>query len=447
MLYFKQNEKLIHTECFFYEIGNTFDYSFDSIDNMLHKHYSEDLYQYGFLTFLYLGEVCLSETGSYNKYNGYFIHIGIYGSDVIIFYNLDGNFDSLPFNKINKKINLLRIDTDKLIHLFKLFIEKNYTIIKKNLREEILSLERYQKLQRLYVGEKNLNRAVYRDIFDNVYPDKIDIRKSLSSLSDLKDVIPILQKMNDMIQKEIDRLNKEIERNRQDMSRYSNAYVCDGGGPGSWKYRRIELTNYTCCQDIISTISPHRDSLVKAVNDINRYINEISYIQSKDYLSEYYNTVKEIAKILNFKVNNTFCSEKQKLVLDGSNIALYNANNKDKKTACLNNIQLITNELYKRGYREIILFIDASLRHQVENIAVFTNFISNYGLKSVEVPSGTNADLFIIDYAIKNNAIIVTNDKFRDHIESGKITLEFLKTHKLNYVIVDNQALIVNSND
>lgn len=164
-------------------------------------------------------------------------------------------------------------------------------------------------------------------------------------------------------------------------------------------------------------------------------------------MSEYYNTVKEVEKILNFKVNNTFCSEKQKLVLDGSNIALYNAHNKNKKRACLNNIQLITCELYKRGYREIILFTDASLRHQVENIAVFTNFINEYEFKYVEVPSGTNADLFIIDYAIKNNAIIVTNDQFRDHIESGKITLEFLKTHKLNYAIVDNQVLIVNNNE
>lgn len=102
MLYFKQNERLIHTECFFYEIGSTFDYNFDSIYNILHKCYKEDLYQYGVLSFRYLGEMHLSEAGSYNKQK--FINIGVYGSDVIIFYNLEGNFDSLFFNKIKKKL-------------------------------------------------------------------------------------------------------------------------------------------------------------------------------------------------------------------------------------------------------------------------------------------------------------------------------------------------------
>lgn len=145
---------------------------------------------------------------------------------------------------------------------------------------------------------------------------------------------------------------------------------------------------------------------------------------------------KDISKYKEYK-------QARQVILDGSNIALYVNNGRNtEKIAKLENINIVTDYLASKGYSVIKLFVDANLRYLDTSGMSFEDFEYSYKHELVEVPGGTRADEFLINYAKRNDAIIVTNDQFRDHIESGILTKEFYDTHHFLFVVVDNEPYI-----
>ena len=110
--------------------------------------------------------------------------------------------------------------------------------------------------------------------------------------------------------------------------------------------------------------------------------------------------------------------KKKIIVVDGSNVAW---NKKDKKKGghpVAKNIEIIIEHLKKKGFEKIIVFCDANLKYLVEDKDVYEELIQSN--KLTPVPSHTIADYFLIDYAQRYGAYIVTGDKYRDWKRDAK---------------------------
>ena len=104
-----------------------------------------------------------------------------------------------------------------------------------------------------------------------------------------------------------------------------------------------------------------------------------------------------------------------KVVIDGSNVAHFKKN-KDSKPQ-LNNILAAVDALEKKG-DEFVIIVDASLRHEIDDKEKFEKLLESENVEQVE--AGNNADHFIFELAEKENAKILSNDKFRDFSDEFK---------------------------
>ncbi|WP_409200866.1 NYN domain-containing protein [Methanobrevibacter sp. DSM 116169] len=104
-----------------------------------------------------------------------------------------------------------------------------------------------------------------------------------------------------------------------------------------------------------------------------------------------------------------------KVVIDGSNVAHYKKN-KDSKPQ-LSNILAAVDALEKKG-DEFVIIVDASLRHEIDEKEEFEKLLESENVEQVE--AGNNADHFIFELAEKENAKILSNDKFRDFSDEFK---------------------------
>jgi hypothetical protein len=99
------------------------------------------------------------------------------------------------------------------------------------------------------------------------------------------------------------------------------------------------------------------------------------------------------------------------VIVDGSNVA--HSSEGDK--ALLGNIRAVREKLIEEGYEPVIL-ADAALRHQIDDESGFEAFVESGIIK--QAPAGTDADYFILSFARELNAVIVSNDRFKDRVDA-----------------------------
>lgn len=102
------------------------------------------------------------------------------------------------------------------------------------------------------------------------------------------------------------------------------------------------------------------------------------------------------------------------IVIDGNNVAYEEST--DEGNPKFSNIEAIRNLLLDDGYKKnnIIIIVDASLRHKIDDRKKLDKSIKNNEIR--QVPSGTSADDFILSYANKFKATVLSNDTFSDYL-------------------------------
>ena len=101
------------------------------------------------------------------------------------------------------------------------------------------------------------------------------------------------------------------------------------------------------------------------------------------------------------------------LVVDGSNLMMRGG---EPSFAALESaIQSLADQVASTVSVEITTFVDASSRHRIstDERSRFEEAI-NSGVIT-QVPAGVQADAFILEFATNNNAIVVSNDRYRDY--------------------------------
>ncbi len=99
-----------------------------------------------------------------------------------------------------------------------------------------------------------------------------------------------------------------------------------------------------------------------------------------------------------------------KVIIDASNVAHFGKDKEGKKPS-LENLLKAVEALDKLGY-EPFPIADASLRHEIDEKDKFNDLLDEGNVH--QVPSGTNADHFILKMADEEDTKILSNDNFRE---------------------------------
>ncbi len=100
------------------------------------------------------------------------------------------------------------------------------------------------------------------------------------------------------------------------------------------------------------------------------------------------------------------------IIVDGSNVAWEIP---EKGRANLNNLDLAIKTLKNKGFKDIVIVVDAALRYQVQNKDQFDKLVKEGKLKVM--PAKVNGDQFILRLSDERNAFILSNDLFKEFRE------------------------------
>ena len=124
---------------------------------------------------------------------------------------------------------------------------------------------------------------------------------------------------------------------------------------------------------------------------------------------------------------------KKVVVIDGANVAYEerSAGGKPK----LSNLLKVRRELEERG-QEAVIIVDASLKYDIDDQGQLETLIRSQQVR--QVPAGTDADFFIIQFAHELDALIVTNDRYKDYAER----FPWIPERRLPYMIVKGEVVL-----
>jgi hypothetical protein len=128
---------------------------------------------------------------------------------------------------------------------------------------------------------------------------------------------------------------------------------------------------------------------------------------------------------------------KRTVVIDGANVAYEERSTGGKPK--LSNLLKVRRELEERG-QEAIIIIDASLKYDIDDAEQLETLIRSQQVR--QVPAGTDADYFIIQFAHELDALIVTNDRYRDYAEQ----YPWVGERRLPYMIVKGEVVLYEEN-
>ena len=123
-------------------------------------------------------------------------------------------------------------------------------------------------------------------------------------------------------------------------------------------------------------------------------------------------------------------SDTRVALIDGSNVA----HSSEGDQARLENIRLVSEKLVEEGYQPVVV-VDAALRHQIDDKAHFEQMVEDGRIK--QAPAGTDADYFILSFARELEAVVVSNDRFKDRLEAFPEARERV----IRYMIVNDEVV------
>jgi hypothetical protein len=122
-------------------------------------------------------------------------------------------------------------------------------------------------------------------------------------------------------------------------------------------------------------------------------------------------------------------------LVDGSNVA----HSSEGELARLENIRVVVLKLREEGYEPIVV-ADAALRHQIDDKDAYEERVVKGKIR--QAPSGTDADYFILAFARELDAVIVSNDRFRDRQEA----FPDAQDRMIRYMIVADEVVFERRN-
>jgi len=131
--------------------------------------------------------------------------------------------------------------------------------------------------------------------------------------------------------------------------------------------------------------------------------------------------------------------QERNVVIDGSNVA-HSSSGDEKAKPYVENIIKVVNELKKKGFVEITVIADASLKHRLVDKDKLPELkkICEY----MEAPAENPADIFIIQYVKRAHCLLVSNDTFRDWKHMDSWVADNIDYYRLSFMIKGDTVLL-----
>jgi hypothetical protein len=159
----------------------------------------------------------------------------------------------------------------------------------------------------------------------------------------------------------------------------------------------------------------------------------IEFLQSNEQVNRY-GTYNEQASC--FFINHI---KERKVVIDGSNVA-YNSHGDAGAIPSYNNIMRMVHYLKEKGFTDISVISDASLRHKVSDKEKFADLKAM--VKYEETVVATSADPFLINYVKQHRCLLVTNDLFKEWKLADPWIEKHIDAYALRFRIYPNHVSI-----
>jgi hypothetical protein len=164
-------------------------------------------------------------------------------------------------------------------------------------------------------------------------------------------------------------------------------------------------------------------------------------LNGKESIIEFLSQSEPIKKFGHYDHDGEFFEtmrlQERKVVIDGSNVAHNSQGTSNSKPYASNIIKLV-DELKKRGFSEILVINDASLKHRVsdhENFKALQDIL-------LTAPAEKPADVFIIDYVKRHRCLLVSNDTFREWKVRDSWIAENIDYYRLSFLIEKDTVLL-----
>lgn len=118
-------------------------------------------------------------------------------------------------------------------------------------------------------------------------------------------------------------------------------------------------------------------------------------------------------------------------IVDGSNVAHAAEGEKPR----LANIRLVCDKLADEGFSPVVV-VDAALRHQIDDPRRYEEMVEKGEIR--QAPAGTDADYFILSFARELDAVVVSNDRFKDSQKAFPDALDRI----FRYMIVADEVVL-----
>jgi hypothetical protein len=125
----------------------------------------------------------------------------------------------------------------------------------------------------------------------------------------------------------------------------------------------------------------------------------------------------------------------RRAIIDASNVAHFG----EGGAARVHYIGLMCDKLKEEGYEPIVV-ADAALRHQVDDAEAYERLVGAGDVH--QAPAGTDADYFILTFARELEAVIVSNDRFRDRLKA----FPEVRRRLVRYMIVAGEVVLERRN-
>ncbi len=147
--------------------------------------------------------------------------------------------------------------------------------------------------------------------------------------------------------------------------------------------------------------------------------------------------VKTIARRGKISSEKTFVEATYPLdsvILDGSNIAWEEKSLGEKPK--INNIEAMINRLSMANFSKIVTVADAALRYQIDNQKRLDKLVKEGAVKML--PARVDGDKFILRLAEEENAMIVSNDMFKEFRDIAP----WIDQRRIPYTILDGEVYL-----
>lgn len=170
------------------------------------------------------------------------------------------------------------------------------------------------------------------------------------------------------------------------------------------------------------------DEYIESQNDLNAKSSEIEHVEKEKKENvggkrSQENVVdskkRSKGRQVKFEPRTFFCGKECDLqevtfVVDGANLARH-SDYHEESIGRVERIKILIETLESYGIPEYLVFFDRNLVYNIDDQKEYETLLNRENF--IETRGGTQADFFILQYAKKEDAFIISNDMFRDFYE------------------------------